>query len=84
MGEFFRNVTAFFAVVLTAYACATMGPAMMKAAAPVAAEAAKQLVESVTDYVEAKGKEPTRVNCEEEWHPSDKELLILCTAKYRK
>lgn len=34
------------------------------------------------DYVKSKNKEPTRVNCEEEWHPTEKTLLILCEVKY--
>lgn len=62
--------------------CSALGAAATKAAVPVAVEAAKKLVESVSDYVRAKGKTPEQVNCEEEWHPKERTLLILCDVVY--
>lgn len=71
------------APVAVGLACGALASGLVPVATPLAVDAGKKLVESVMEYVESKGKEPTQVNCEEEWHPKEKELLILCTAKYK-
>lgn len=65
-------------------ACAALGTAATTAAVPVAIDAGKRLIDSVVRYAESRGKKPDQVNCEEEWHPKEGLLLILCEVKTQK
>lgn len=79
------KVGSYFFLTLGALAaCGTFGSAASSVVVPIAVDAGKRLVDSVIRYAESRGKKPDQVNCEEEWHPKDGLLLILCEVKTRK